>query len=199
MGTPVPPFIGPSAADLKDQIQDTSDDVKKLKQSFKGLRTTQSGISNTLAWSSHTATAASASVAALTVGLSLFKVDEKGITILGATREFPWKKKIDKLQEKIESREQRQSREQDERYKSLLKRRESHIERLNETEADVRRIKDGLRRAALAAERERDRLQADPRNRTDRGIDATRPIVRGVTSDVRVLRSAVTALTDAFA
>ncbi|MEV0442663.1 hypothetical protein AB0I84_08700 [Streptomyces spectabilis] len=203
MTDPVPPLVTPSAADTQSQLKQHSDSIEKLQAGFKSMRTAQSGISNTFAGISNTVTALSTSVAALTlsigVGISLFKVDEKGITIFGATREFPWKRQIENLQKRIESQAQRTERENSEARNALIDNNRRYIERLSETEADVRTIKDRLRRAALAAEHERSRLQADPSNRTDRGIDAARPIVRGVTSDVRVLRSAVDVLTEAFA
>ncbi|MER5194705.1 hypothetical protein ACWD3J_33215 [Streptomyces sp. NPDC002755] len=180
-------------------------DITKLQQSYKGLRTTHSGISTSLSLMSNSIaahtnglTGLAASLTLLTVGLSIFKVDEKGITILGATREFPWKKKIDELQKKIESQTQTTDREKKERRDKLIDDNYQYIDNLKETEQTVVKLKQRIEVARNAADTERSRLEADPRMRTDRGIDAPVPVVRGVASEVTVLRRALQELTAAF-
>jgi len=125
-------------------------------------------------------------------------VDEKGITILGATREFPWKKKIDELQKKIESQAQKADREKKEKRDKLIDDNYQYIDKLKDTHETVQKLKQRIDAARAAADSERTRLSGDPRMRTNDGIDANRPIVRGVASDVMVLRSALLQLTAAL-
>ncbi|MEU9310089.1 hypothetical protein [Streptomyces sp. NPDC048256] len=183
-------------------------DITKLQQSYKGLRTTHSGISTSLSLMSNSIaahtnglTGLAASLTLLTVGLSIFKIDEKGITFLGATREFPWKKQIDELQKwrLMESRTQKEAREKKERREKVVDDNYQYIDKLAETHQLVRTIKDRLNAARDASARMSSQLATDPRNRTDRGIDANIPIVKGVASDVKALRSALQELTAVFA
>ncbi|MFD9393377.1 hypothetical protein ACFWBB_22435 [Streptomyces sp. NPDC060000] len=190
---------------INTKLGTQSKDIVKLQQSYKGLRTTHSGISTSLSWMSNSIathtnglTGLAASLTLLTVGLSIFKVDEKGITILGATREFPWKKKIDELQKKIESRTQGSDRVKKETRDKLIDDNFQHIEKLKETEQTVEKLKQRLEVVRNAADAERRRLEANPRMRTDRGIDDPVPLVRGVASEVTVLRRALRELTAAL-
>ncbi|MFH0180772.1 hypothetical protein ACIA6D_45035 [Streptomyces cacaoi] len=190
---------------INTKLGTQSKDIVKLQQSYKGLRTTHSGISTSLSWMSNSIaahtnglTGLAASLTLLTVGLSIFKVDEKGITILGATREFPWKKKIDELQKKIESRTQESDRVKKETRDKLIDDNFQHIEKLKETEQTVEKLKQRLEVVRDAADAERRRLEANPRMRTDRGIDDPVPLVRGVASEVTVLRRALRELTAAL-
>ncbi|MFF3498592.1 hypothetical protein [Streptomyces sp. NPDC003247] len=192
-------------AGINTKLGKQATDITKLQQSYKGLRTTHSGISTSLSWMSNSIaahtnglTGLAASLTLLTVGLSIFKVDEKGITILGATREFPWKKKIDDLQKKIESQTQKTDREKKEKRDKLIDDNYQYIDNLKETEQTVQKLKQRIEAARQAADQERTRMTSNPRMRTDAGIDVARPIVRGVASDVRVLRSALLELTAAF-
>lgn len=189
-------------------IDSARTDITKLKSSYRSLRTTQSGLSNTFAGVSNTIaamtgglTGIAASITALTIGVSAFKIDEKGLTILGATRE--WKLSqgiIARIQKKIESEHQKAARKTKEENEKLLEDHKDHIERIKDIDQDVQKIKAAIRRAGSAAQQEQERLRANPQNRTGQGIDhRSRPLVRGVASDVRVLRSAVTELTAAFA
>ncbi|MFE6828032.1 hypothetical protein [Streptomyces sp. NPDC057690] len=194
-------------AGINTKLGTHTTDITKLQQSYKGLRTTHSGISTSLSWMSNSIaahtngiTGLAASLTLLTVGLSIFKIDEKGITFLGATREFPWKKHIDELQKwrLMESQAQKESREKKERREKVVDDNFQHIEKLKETEQTVEKLKQRLLVVRDAADAERRRLEADPRMRTDRGIDHSVPLVRGVASEVTVLRRALRELTAAL-
>ncbi|MEU0298817.1 hypothetical protein ABZ252_04990 [Streptomyces sp. NPDC006175] len=185
-----------------------SADITKLKDSYRSLRTTQSGLSNTFAGISNTVagitgglTGVAASLTALTIGVSAIKLDEKGLTVLGATREWKFSQGfISRIQKRIESEHQKAARKTKEENEKLLEDHKEYIEKIKDIDQDVQKIKNAIRRAGSAAQQEQDRLNASPSNRTDRGIDhRSRPLVRGVASDVKVLRSAVTELTAAFA
>ncbi|MFI8312442.1 hypothetical protein ACIGBK_17660 [Streptomyces microflavus] len=177
-----------------ETINKHSKTINDHSTTINHISLTMSNISGTTSWLSGTAAAATASVAALTVGISLFKVDEKGITILGATREFKWTNKlIEKWQKKFESKKQKEDRQKKADAEAL-------VERLRR---DVDRIKDAVRNAGTATQTQRS-LEANRSTRagqggTVRGVDTPAPTVRGVASDVRVLRSAVTELAAAFA
>ncbi|MEE1751734.1 hypothetical protein [Streptomyces sp. SP18CS02] len=189
-------------------------DIATLKESYKEDRRTLSGNSTSIAGLSRTIsdlsisqsklsgtlTGVGATVTGLTlatIGISLFKVDEKGITILGATREFKWTNTwIDKWQKVFESRTQKAKRREKEQDDAILE----NLRR------DMDKIKEALRGAARAGQatqaqrqREADRVAGLPAHRLPRGVDNASPTIKGVASDLRVLRSTVDALATAFA
>lgn len=178
---------------LSDRLDTSESDIKKLKETAKPKSVSVTGLTATAA-------AISASAAAsIAASISLFKIDEKGITILGATREFKWlNAQITKLQKKIENEEQKNKRNRDEAVKDNIE----DIKRLGIMRGDIEELKTRMSRAAAASRAALDesrRLAADPRNRTDRGIHANRPLVQGVASDVKALERAVSVLSAAFA
>ncbi|WP_256107212.1 hypothetical protein [Streptomyces sp. ODS05-4] len=172
-----------------ETINGYSKTINHHSVTLNDLSVTMSRISATTAWLSGTATLATASVAALTVSLSLFKLDEKGITILGVTREFKWSKKLHDwirkhLEDRIENSDQKAKRNQETDDKK----------KLDQLYKDVDKIKLALSSArnAMDAQRGVERTRFNGPNQ--RGLDTTHglgPTVRGVASDVRLLRSAV--------
>ncbi|WP_405817220.1 hypothetical protein OG241_22025 [Streptomyces sp. NBC_01390] len=171
-------------ASISSIQQKNTEEFDKLNKTYKDIRTSQSGISNSFAWMTNSITlhtnslvGLAASFTLLSVGLSIFKVDEKGITILGATREFPWKKQIDKLQKIVESKDQKTAR--------------AETDEIKKTVAEIKR------RLTKIGEASTER-QTDPTKRTERGIDTPRPLVKGVVADVKILRAALDELSAAF-
>ncbi|MEB8344079.1 hypothetical protein [Streptomyces endophyticus] len=178
---------------LSETLKTHTADIKKLKETTKAKSLTATIVTASAA-------AATASATGLAASISLFKVDEKGITILGATREFKWiNNQISRLQKRIENSEQRDKRARDEIVKSHIR----DIEKIPRIEADVNALRRRLSRAAQAASQasinSRRTLAADPDNRTNQGVHSSRPVVRGVASDVKSLEQAISALASVLA
>lgn len=162
--------------------------------------------------------------ATLALSITLFKVDEKGITILGATRDMPWKKMTDAIQKKIESKDQKDKRALDEKLKTIPQKvadleadlgrtkttlqgeittkvgeaktaLESQITPLKTRVGEIETALTNVRRNVTAARAEMDRVAAG-----HRGIDSgsERPLNKAVAEDVRNLRIAVDKLTGAL-
>ncbi|GAA4905262.1 hypothetical protein ACFPM3_30200 [Streptomyces coeruleoprunus] len=189
---------------------DVSVTVNRLSKTVNDYSLTLSKASGTASYASVTATGVAASLTALTIGISLFKVDEKGITILGATREFKWTNKwIDKWQRIFESKKQKEARRDKDHDAAILENlrrdmdriKRDHPPALDGLRRDVDRIKDAFRTAGRSMQDQRT-AEANRPGRSPRNVDTTHtlgPTVRGVASDVRILRSAVDELARSFA
>ncbi|MFV2118403.1 hypothetical protein ACE14D_08135 [Streptomyces sp. Act-28] len=186
-------------------ISKYSKTVNDVSVTVNGMSATLSKLSGTAAWASGTLTALTASLALVTVGISAIKIDEKGITIFGVTREFVWTNKLLKKWEEyarekwtwMENEDQRTTRKERE---ELEKKTEEDFKKLKE---EVEKIKKAFEKAGRSF-RDQQTTEAGrfPNGGNTRGLDTTHgngPTVRGVASDVRVLRAAVNSLATAFA
>jgi len=195
-------------AELDSALKDTDEDIAKLKEK---LARTAKSMSNAQTGFSTAFTALTGSVTALTlwsVGISLFKMDEKGITILGATREWPWKKKIDELQKKIESALQKEDRRKKAERDELIDTNRTYIERLRTYEetfytkshaAHLSERVDTAKRSADRANREIAGLRGQLRSAAAAGMPNAVPPNMSAKRDVTDLRTSVTALNQALA
>lgn len=193
----------------------TSVDKLKSPSWFKDQRKTGSWVSATIA-------AVSFSIGA---GLTPFKVDEKGITIFGVTREMPWKKLVDLLQKKLplaNSKDQKDKRILDEKLKDVPENLTKLTEKVEENKTNlqaeittkvdakfnplnlrVEKIETVLKTARTNVARARadmDRVSQDPDHK---GIDRApgqkgSPRNDAIAEDVRNLRTAVDELTTAL-
>ncbi|WP_225847917.1 hypothetical protein [Streptomyces sp. HPF1205] len=206
----------PSTGDLAK----TSADVAELQTSVKKLKNPAFYKPNraaTGAITTRTVTAIAASATAtLAVSITLFKIDEKGITILGVTREMPWKKAFDKLQKLVDSPGQKEKRRQEAQLKDKveglgikagkvdgkIRDAKSEVRRqLNQKYGPligrVERIETKLREAAAvvdAARKDRTGL-----THNHKGARAKEPAISPVAKDVVKLQNAVDKLVESLA
>lgn len=191
---------------------------------FKSHRTTGSWTSLTFAALSASLTASVTAGIAVSIGVGIapFKIDEKGITIFGVTREMPWKKLVvdplTKLQKRVkllESEEQRQARLD---AKNIKEKVAGLQVRMDKVDGKIRTAKSDLRgelskrygpligkvekielkldAIKTAATNVRDsRAAATPH---PRGVDSRKPLIAPVAKDVVALRDAVDVLVTAL-
>ncbi|MEU9447279.1 hypothetical protein [Streptomyces sp. NPDC048277] len=191
-------------SDLKDTDKDITQLKEKLARTAKSTTNAQTGFSTAL-------TALTGTVTALTLwsaGISLLKIDEKGITFLGATREWPWKKKIDELQKWFESSTQKADRRKKEAREELIDENRTYIENLKNYEeryyqkSHAVHLSDRIETAKRSADRangEIARLRTQLRSVAAAGTPNTVAANLSAKRDVTDLRSSVTALSQALA
>jgi hypothetical protein len=192
-------------AELDSALKETDKDITQLKE--KIARTAKS-MSNTQTGFSTAFTALTGSLVALTLGISLFKIDEKGITILGATRDWPWKKKIDELQKKIESATQKEDRRKKAERDELIDTNRTYIEKLRTyeetfyTKSHATHLSDRIdtaKRSADRANREIAGLRGQLRSAAAAGMPNSVAPNLSAKQNVTDLRASVTALNQALA
>lgn len=203
-----------------DSLKHSVGDLKKSPSWWKNNRPATGAIdTKTVSVFAASATAIAASAtAALGLSITLFKVDEKGITILGATKEMPWKKWSDALQKKIENSQQEAKRLNDEKLKTLpaevttletkVDDNKTHLEtqitakvgdakreleaQINPLKTRVAEIEGKLVRVGTAVSTARTSTAGLPSNHA--GASASNPSIRPVARDVVKLQEAVDAL-----
>ncbi|MER5770457.1 hypothetical protein [Streptomyces sp. NPDC001985] len=151
-------------------------------------------------------------LALLTATIALFKVDEKGITILGATREWGgplgrlWKRALDKVEEKWASKAQKRKRRRDAWVADQIDKAVLHYNMQLGLLTDrnwareinkIRGASEALRNAQGRSQQQQVANAPVNRSGTTRviqGVDHAQPQARGVAADVRVLRDTLNQL-----
>ncbi|MEU5402646.1 hypothetical protein ABZ348_25470 [Streptomyces sp. NPDC005963] len=177
--------------------------------------TTKADLSATRNYATAAAAGATAAFAGLAVGITMFKIDERGITILGATRKWEfkgWRKTFfDWLDEKMQNSEQRAEAQALRRRNDLVDHYATRRHLLDHYDtqyrilqnrnwaADVNKIDRMGRSAQSARTNIRTQLGASPAPSLRSPAGGGNPDPRAVANEVRVLRSTLNQLISALA